>query len=344
MKKFLAAGLTLAVASTAAARPLNTDPADAGRPVEADRAAPARRPMAPGQVAVGRPLEPGWVAADAMWLIHLDVGAFKNSTIGRFVLEHPEEFDLDDLDEFEQEVGLHPLTDFMSFTLYGFSDDPETDGVVVAVTSARADEALARLKAHEEVDSAEVNLEGFPVLVLSDGGERHYLHVRPADRRDQRIVVLAESEEVLLRAIKVIDGIAPGLSAGRSSILDGGPNRGSIVFVACGDIEALGGVEPASEILRLSDGVTIDIGEAQGHAYGEATVSATSPENATSIAEVAKGMIALGRLIATEEPQARPLADLANAINVGVHDQKITVRISFDAEQLMWILGALDEF
>jgi hypothetical protein len=343
MKKLLAAGLVLMAVSTAAARPLEKEGAGTDRPVEADRAAPARRPMDPGQIAVGRPLEPGWVAAEAMWLIHLDVGALKNSTIGRFVLEHPEEFDLDDLDEFEQEVGLHPLTDFISFTLYGFSDDPEADGVVVAVTTARADEALTRLKAIEEVDSVEVNLEGYPVLVLSDGGERHYLHVRRADRRDQRIVVLAGSEDVLLRAVKVIDNRAPGLTAGRSSILDGGPNRGSIAFVACGDIEALGGIDPASEVLRLSDGVTIDIGEAQGHAYGEATVSATSPENATSIADVVRGMIALGRLIATEEPEARPLADLANAIHVGVHDQKITIRISFEAEQLGWILGALDE-
>jgi hypothetical protein len=343
MKKFLAAGLMLLVVSTAAARPLNADPADTDRPVEADRAAPARRPLEPGQIAVGRPLEPGWVAAEAMWLIHLDVGAFKNSTIGRFVIEHPDQFDLDDLDEFEQEIGLHPLTDFMSFTLYGLGDDPEADGVIVAVTSARADEALARLKAIDEINSVEVKLEGYPVQVLSDGDERHYLHVRPADRRDQRIVVLAESEEVLLRAIKVIDNRAPGLSAGRSSILDGGPDRGSIVFVACGDIEALGGVEPASKILRLSDGVTIDIGEVQGHTYGEATVSATSPESATSIAEVVKGMIALGQLFAAEEQEARPLADLANAIDVAVHDQKITVRINFDAEQLVRILGALDE-
>ncbi|MHC4142679.1 MAG: hypothetical protein ACYSUF_12695 [Planctomycetota bacterium] len=214
MKKFFAAGLVLVAVSTAAARPLSTDPADTDRPVEADRAAPARRPLEPGQIAVGRPLEPGWVAADAMWLIHLDLGAFKNSTIGRFVLEHPE-------------------TDFMSFTLYGFSDDPEADGVVVAVTTARADEALARLKAIEEINSVEVNLEGYPVQVLSGQGERHYLHVRAADRRDQRIVVLAGSEDVLLRAIKVIDNRAPSLSAARSSILDGGPDRGSIVFVAC---------------------------------------------------------------------------------------------------------------
>ena len=39
----------------------------------------------------------------------------------------------------------------MSFTLYGFGDDPETDGVIVTVTSARADEALAGLRAQVRV-------------------------------------------------------------------------------------------------------------------------------------------------------------------------------------------------
>jgi hypothetical protein len=330
MNKLFAAGLVLVAVSAAA-----------GRPVEADRAAPAR-PVEPVGAAVGRPLEPGWVAAEALWLVHVDVGALKNSTLGRYVLEHPDQFDLDDLQEFDREIGLDPLTDFMSFTLYGFSDDPETDGVIVAVTSARADEALARIKAMDEIDSAEVVREGYPVHVLSDGGETHYLHLRPADRRDQRIVVLAGTEDALLGAVRVIDGRAAGLTPGKSTVLPHAPNDGSVAFVACGGGDLLG-IEPASEILRLSDGVTIDVGEVQGRVYGEATVSANSQENAGNITDVVEGMLALGRLIAAEEPEARPLADLAGAVKVTTEGRRINVRISFDSEQLAWLLGALDE-
>jgi RNA polymerase sigma-70 factor (ECF subfamily) len=232
MNKLLAAGLVLLAVSAATARPLESDRVATARPVEPGEAA-AARPIERGP-AVGRPLEPGWVAEDALWLVHVDVGAFKNSTIGRHVLEHADQFGLEDLDEFEREVGLDPRTDFVSVTLYGASEDPEADGVIVAVTSARADEALARLKASQEIDSVEAVLDGYTVHILADGGERHYLHVRPADRRDQRIVVLAGSEEVLLDAVRVIDGKAPGLARGKSTVLDGGPGAGSIVFVACG--------------------------------------------------------------------------------------------------------------
>jgi hypothetical protein len=337
MYKLFAAGLVMVAVSTAAARPLEAKGTAADRPVESERAA-ARI----GPAAAARPLEAGWVAADAIWLAHVDVGAFKNSTLGRYMLEHPDQFGLDEAEEFEQEIGLDPLTDFMSFTLYGFSDDPENDGVLVAVTSARADEALARLKARDEIDSAEVRLDGYTVHVLADGGERHYLHVGPADRRDQRIVVLAGSEDAVLGAVKVIDGRAPGLTPGQSPILGDGPGDGSIVFLACGGGDLLG-IEPASEILRLSDGVTVDIGEAADKAYGEATVSANSRESAVNIADVVEGMLALGRLIAAEEPEARPLADLADAVTITSRDRKITVRVAFDAEQLLWVLGAFDE-
>ncbi|MHC4765108.1 MAG: hypothetical protein ACYTE6_12575 [Planctomycetota bacterium] len=339
MNKLFAAGLVMVAVSTATARPLEGTRTADDRPLEPGRA--VARPVA-GQAAEARPLEAGWVAADAIWLTHVDVGAFKNSTLGRYVLEHPDQFGLDETDEFEQEIGLDPLTDFMSFTLYGFSDDPENDGVLVAVTSARADEALARLKAHDEIDSAEVKLDGYTVHVLSDGGEHHYLHVRPADRRDQRIVVLAGSEDAVLGAVRVIDGRAPGLTPGRSQILGDGPGDGSIVFFACGGGDLLG-MEPASEILRLSDGVTVDVGEAAGQAYAEATVSANSRESAVNIADVVEGMLALGRLIAAEEPEARPLADLTDAVTIVSQDRKIIIRIGFDAEQLLWILGAINE-
>ncbi|MHC4218897.1 MAG: hypothetical protein ACYSU7_10640 [Planctomycetota bacterium] len=341
MKKLFAAGLVLVAVGVATARPIETERAPAKRPLEGDRA-PARRPVEVDRTIGGRALEPGWVAADALWLFHVDVGALKGSAIGGFILENPDQFDLSDLDEFEQEVGLSLLNDFMSFTLYGFSDDPEDDGVIIAVTTPRADEAMARLKAHDGLDSVEVRRDGYPMLIVTDGGERHYLHVRPADRPDQRIAMLATSEDALLGAIRVIDGKAPGLAPGRSAILDRGPNAGSIVFVACRGGELLG-MEPGSEILRLSDGITVDIGETGGQSYGEATISANSEENAANINDVLQGMLALGRLIAAEEPQARPLANLCDAVAVTTRGRKISVRISFDAEQLIWILGALDE-
>jgi hypothetical protein len=282
------------------------------------------------------------VAADALWLIHVDVGGLKGSTIGQHILAHPDEFDLSDLDEFEAEVGLSLVEDFMSVTLYGFSDDPETDGVIIAVTTARADEALARLRSNPEVRIADLDRGGYSLHRLTADDEQFYLHLRPADRRDHRVLVMAHSEAALLDAARVIDGRAPGLHAGRSPILNGGPGPGSIVFLGCSGGELLG-QEPGSEILRLSDGVTIDLGEVDGASYAEGRIFASSAENAADIADVLHGILAMGRLIAAQEPEAKPLAQLADAVKVSIRDRKINVRVSFDSEELLWILGQLDE-
>jgi hypothetical protein len=109
MNKLCAAGLVLLAVSTAAARPVEGERPFVERPVpEAPRA--VTRPLVP------YPLNPGWVAADARWMIHVDVESLKASTVGQFVLAHPEQFDLEDLDDFEEEVGLSLLDDVMSIT------------------------------------------------------------------------------------------------------------------------------------------------------------------------------------------------------------------------------------
>lgn len=335
MNKLFAAGLVGLAVSTAAARPMEGE-----RPVP-DRPA-TERPRATARPAAPHPLQPGWVSGDALWLLHLDVAGLKGSTIGQYVLAHPEEFDLSDLDEFEAEVGLSLVEDFMSITLYGFSDDPDTDGVIIAVTTDRADEALAGLRSNREVRITDLDRDGYTVHRLNADDEQFFLHLQPADRRDRRIVVMAHSEAALLDAVRVIDGRAPGLTVGRSAILNGGPGPGSIVFVGCSGGDLLGH-EPGSEILRLSDGITIDVGETDGVSYAEGRIFASSPENAADIADVLHGILAMGRLIAAQEPEAAPLADLAKAVKINIRERKINVRISYDTEQLLWILGQLDE-
>ena len=103
--------------------------------------------------ATASPLKKDRVAADANWLIHVDVERLLNSTIGRFLLEHAEELDidLDDLDKMKREVGVDPRTDLKGVTLYGTGDEPGEDAIIVAVTTDRVDEAIERLLDHDDV-------------------------------------------------------------------------------------------------------------------------------------------------------------------------------------------------
>ncbi|MHC4415654.1 MAG: hypothetical protein ACYS0G_10250 [Planctomycetota bacterium] len=291
----------------------------------------------PGASVPGGPLQKSWIDADAKWLGHVDVEALTGSTIGGLLLEQAEhlDVDLDDLDDFQNEIGMDPRTDVMSVTFYGATGDLESDGVLIAVTNARAEEALERLTHHDGIESRTIERDGYEVHVLTDGGDSFYLHLRAADRPDRRVAVLGSDEDVVLDALRVIDGRAASLPEGKSPILDGGPAKGSIVFIAAADVCELPEIEAASGILRLSDGVTVDIGETDGVLRADATVSAASAEVASDIAQVIKGLVALGHLAVDREPDLAPLTRFARALDVTTHDTKITVRFRYESQKLV---------
>ena len=290
--------------------------------------------------ALAGPFQKDWVAADAMWLIHVDLEALAGSTIGSFILEHADELDLE-LDDFERETGLDPRTDLMSVTAYGFAGDPEEDGVIVAVTSAEADAALERLLESEEIESQEVEVEGYRVHAFRDGDERHYLHVGRSDRPGRRVVVLSDDVLLVANALKVIDDRAPSLRMGKPP-MPARPQDGSIVFIAVTRLGELDAIEPVSKILRLSDGVVIDVGEVDEVLHGEATVSVASQEKADDIVNVIEGLVALGHLVSIEEDLG-PMGRVIDSLSVKARDGKITVGIQYPSKQLIEVLEMIED-
>ena len=290
--------------------------------------------------AAGR-LNHDWVAADVKWLVHVDVEAFTASTFGSTLLASAEQLDidLDDLDEIERELGLDLRTDLMSITAYGTTGDFEEDAVIIAALNAKADRAMARFKAHEEIDVREIRIDGHRVQVF----EKHYLHLRETDDPDRRILVICSDKHVLADALDVLDGDEPSLSRGRSPFVVSRPKRGSFVFVAARDLDDFPEIEPASEIVRLSEGFAVDLGEKENVVYGQVTISAESEETARLIAEAVTGMIALGRLLGSQEPELKPLLAIAQALEVKADGTQVNVRLQYDSQQLVEQLKAVAE-
>ena len=287
-------------------------------------------------VATAGPLNKDWVAADAQWVIHVDVAAVLASTVGRFLLEHGEKFDLDldDLDEFKRETGLDPRTDLMSVTLYGAGNEPGEDAVIVAVTNDRVDEAIEALLDNDEVPIRKRKLDGRTVYVIGGGDDRHYLAIENVGR-NRRVVVLTDDRCILIDALEVIGNDAPSLSMGKSKIPGDDPQDGSLVFLAVGDIDAFGDDGPASQILRMSDGFTADIAEVDGVLMARATVFADSEEVAENIKDVIQGLVALGRIVAAQQRDLRPIAELADSLSIRTNGSRITLTIRYDAGELM---------
>ena len=287
-------------------------------------------------IATASPLKKDRVAADATWLIHVDVERLLDSTVGRFLLEHAEELDidLDDLDRMKRDLGLDPRTDLRSVTLYGTGDEPGEDAIILAETNDRVDEAIERLLANDDLPIRRRKLNGKTVYVIGGEGRRHYLSIQRAGA-DRRLVVFSDNKSGFRNALDVLAGEAPSISMGRSNIPADDPQDGSLLFLSVGDIDAFGDDGPASQIIRMSDGFTADIGEVDGVLTGRASVTAESPEVADNISHVLQGLVALGRLMAAGQPDLAPLNELADSLSIRTKDSRISIRIRIDARELL---------
>ena len=291
--------------------------------------------MTPGTATAG-PLKKDRVAAEARWLIHVDVEALLDSTVGGFLLEHAEQFniDLDDFDDMKRELGVDPRTDLKSITLYGTGDVPGEDAIIVAVTNDRIDQAIEKLLDNDDVPIRRRALNGKPVYLIGGKGDRHYVSIQPLGAH-RRIVVISDDKESFRNALDVIAGDSPAISMGRSNIPADDPQEGSLVFLSVGDIDAFGDDGPASQIIRMSDGFTADLAEVNGVLTGRASVNAESPETANDISQVLRGLVALGRLMVTQQPELAPLLELADSLNIRTRDSRISISIRYDAGELL---------
>ncbi len=280
-------------------------------------------------------LDRSLVPADAAWLVHVDVQALLDSTVGKSLLDEAGNLPdgADAIEEFNRELGIDLRTDLKSLTLFGTGGDPEEDAVSVALTNAQADATVARLKEKDSIETME--LDGETVLVIPDGGGGIYVQVRPGKRDDRRLVLCSRSADSLRRAFAVLAGEAPSLSRGTGGILGTRPRAGSILFAAAGPLEDLQAIRPASELFRLARGFRIDVGEMEEELRGEATLFAADAESAADMADVVQGMVALSHLLADEDPEVARWGGMLGDVAVTSRDDTITIRFSCDAKALL---------
>lgn len=267
--------------------------------------------------------DPTRVAADARWFAHLDLEALQRSELfAALRAAQVEELTaLDELDEF-QELGLDPLRDLRSISVYCQDQDPER-AVLLVVGNARVDEALATLAREPSYRAAE--LDGRRMHVWGSGAESSYVCVARREGSEDRLVVRAPDEEALRRALGVIDGRAKSLASVEEPQVRPAPrpaprrapSNGSILYAAAlSGLAELAEVEMASNVTRLCKDVLVDVGESRGEVHALLEMEANTEAEARQLQQVMQGALALLALAqgGAEDPGvARSLQDLTNA-------------------------------
>jgi hypothetical protein len=282
-------------------------------------------------VAAG-PLKRDWVAADATWLIHVDVEQVNDTNLGRFLLAHSEDFDIE-LDDIQEETGLDPRKDILNITAYG-DTDPDDNVIVVATMTDRIDEVLEMARHDEHYFKVVVDI--YTVHAWSDGDETIYAYITEGSRDDERTVVVAGETSLVRKGIRVVEDEADSIADDKDAKLTGKPGPGSLIFVAASGLPWLeDDDEPASAILKQSDHVMLNLAENDDTASIKVNVHAKTSENATSIAEMLTGLVAFGRMMAQSDPELAPLLELAKGIRISDEGRHVSVTVEAPSAMLI---------
>ncbi len=295
--------------------------------------------LASGGLVQAGQLDKELLPPNPQYVIHVDVEAFAASAIGELLLSGDLDLGLQDACETViQETGMDPFEVIKGITVYDYGDDLE-EGVAVISASSAIDQLIAGM-----ADQAE-EMEGYSSL--EEGGR--ILHIWTEDtgmdvvgcvvpRGEDRLVVISQKPEFVIAAADVIDGKAPGFTDVGSSDVDLRPSKGSLVYINVDSLEFLPEIEPASEILQQAQGIVFELSETDQKLRAELQVEAESSDEAQNITDVMNGMIAMGRMIASEDPDLAIACDLARFLKIDHKGERIMASVQLDMGMIEMIL------
>ncbi len=267
-----------------------------------------------------------FVPADATLVAHIDVANFRRSVIGHLFAANRDSFELDELDEMAEEFGFDPLEVIGSVTLYGRGDSPEPRTAVV-VADGSIDEALLDLRDHEGFSI--VKRGGLDIFSIEDT----FGYVEK--RGGERVIVIAQSADDAVAGARVVRGDARNLADSPNTALRRSPVEGSFLFVIA--TEGVPGMEdsaPASQILGLAEGVQFDFGEAGGSVFAKLAIGTGSSEAASNVADIATGLMAIGRLWSFQSEAPPEARELLRALNISAYDGTVSVDFEYSLDAL----------
>ncbi len=280
------------------------------------------------------------VPADTPFLVHLDLRAFKNTSLAEAVLSGmSDELDLDgmEFDEVEAEFGVHPLKDFHTVTVFSVTGGAE-GGVAVVRTSARIDALVTRLSGEEGYHTVERG--GLTLHAMED---EFFAYVQAVDA--ERLVVISDDPEQVVGAVQVMRGKRKSLARAKNPALRARPMPDAFLFAEVGPILSdILDDSPASQVGRLAKGVTLHIGERKDQTFVRAEVQSSDDRSAGEVASVLSGALSLARLAGRDELPSFAL-DLIDGIDVTRDGDTVRIDLSVDSQTLVEELDDLsDEF
>ncbi len=272
-----------------------------------------------GAVAMAEPLDQRQVAADAQWLVHVDLDTLRESPSARGLVAVwlQTEPARGQLVRVREAIGLDVVRDLYSVTVYGKQLVPDRGVLIVraAWDQPRLMAFLARQTAY-----AEKQQDGRSVLTWTErrAGRQHTVY---AAFHGEEHLLFSRDEGDLAAALNVLEGRAESLAESESVLARAAPEGTVLLVRASGLSDAKLALK--SPILRLSETLSLNAGETTEGAFVEIELTAGSAEHVPHFRDVAEGLVALARLMRANDDDVLKLLD---AITIRTDDRTVSAR------------------
>ncbi|HXJ57632.1 MAG TPA: hypothetical protein VNU68_13310 [Verrucomicrobiae bacterium] len=282
--------------------------------------------------ATAGPLVREHVAADAKWLIHLDLDAFRETQLGGLVFR---QFLDEQINKVTQGLKDQFEIDFDSKQIHGvtaygldFKQPEKMTGVVVIETDLDVVAGLDAIleKAGPDAHNApfeRLQQQPFPMYATKDGVVGGALA--------KGVFVLARKQEHLERARRVFTGQADSLSSAKSGPQTAAPAAGFLTISVLDAALAGAGLPPQVRVLKDAQGAQVVAAEKADKIFVSAELQTKDAEVATQIQQALQGAIALAKL--SELPD-QDLKQLAESAKVSGRENTVTLDLQVPIEMV----------
>ena len=278
--------------------------------------------LALATIAIASPLHNEQVAADAKWVVHIDVDKLRSTTVGGLIKQLLDtkmggltrQFDID-LDW--NKIG--------ALTAYGTSYRPTPDfkGVVLINTELDLQKALDGAITKMSQDT---NDEPAAIRKTQQGDVTTYSIKDSmfASFRAGKPIIVGKSRDSVQKAGEVLSGTSANL-ASTKTFSEFPDSKKAFFFQAAAEDFNLSdqfpeegeGSNPKAKILKLADGGRVMLGEEANQLFLDLSLKAKASEVVTQMQQVVQGMIALASLSQTDNQDLQQLAQSAKVFAAG---------------------------
>jgi len=269
------------------------------------------------------------IAAEATWLAHVDVDAIRASLLAQKVYQkhlHADSKAEIAIQLLRIQFGIDLSRDLHGITLYGRKIG-KNEGVLLV--HAQLDREILLKRAREAPDHAVKTYRGYEIHCWTDGKGKRDEHPVMGTFFKPTVLVFALTLGELTSALDVLDGRSPSLAGKGSPLAAPVPSGAAVVARAVGLANAE--LPFKSPLVTQSESFDFAVGENQGEAFAEATLTVKSAQIADRVRSILGGLRAMAELQWSEDQDA---LRLIGHFKVRVVDKAVLVQFRAPANDV----------